>query len=213
MKHHGLVYTLFLILLLATIGVFGWHEFNVASSNHKDRQVTVPAVLATDPRQGPDNAKITILEYGDFQCPLCAALEPTMKAILAEYGTQVRLVWKDLPVAESHAWAEAAAEAARCAQQQDAFWQMHDALFADQDKFSHAYFLQLAHTLGLDSAKFRLCLERHQTAALVADAVSVGRKAGVDGAPYVYVNNIVMPALTSQIQIENVINQLLSRSK
>jgi protein-disulfide isomerase len=139
------------------------------------------------PSLGPANAPITIVEFGDFQCPFCRRAQPTIKEVMARYPKQVRLVYMDFPL-PFHNHALDAAKAARCAGEQGKFWQYHDRLFADQAKQSPADLKAAAKQLGLNTAQFDSCFEKAKYQSAIESDVAEGRKLGVDGTPSFYID-------------------------
>lgn len=146
------------------------------------------AVAATGPARGPASAPVTIVEFGDFQCPYCKRAESSLHTVLAEYPDKIRLVFRNLPLTEIHPHAEAAAEAAVCAERQGKFWEMHDAMYADQSALAPEALKDTAKRLGLDVGAFSACLGGGApTAALEAD-VKAARALGLSGTPYFFIN-------------------------
>ena len=137
--------------------------------------------------RGPEDATVTVVEYGDFQCPYCGQAE---RAILAEreIDPDVRYVWRHLPLTDVHPQAQLAAEAAEAAAAQDAFWPMHDLLLSNQDKLTGHDLLRYAARLGLDERRFRADLMRHVYAGRVARDVKSADTSGVSGTPTFFVN-------------------------
>ena len=137
--------------------------------------------------RGPEDATVTVVEYGDFQCPYCGQAE---RAILAEreVDPDVRYVWRHLPLPDVHPQAQLAAEAAEAAGAQGAFWPMHDELLANQDKLTGPDLLRYARRLGLDEQRFRDDLRRQMYAGRVARDVESADASGVSGTPTFFVN-------------------------
>jgi protein-disulfide isomerase len=117
---------------------------------------SVTSDVGSSPTMGPKDAAVTIVEFSDFQCPYCKGAQSTLKQILQKYGSQVRLIFKHLPL-DIHAEAFASAKAAFCADEQGAFWKYQDALFAS-DSLSPAVLKKAASNLGLDLSKFGSCV-------------------------------------------------------
>ena len=140
-----------------------------------------------DHMRGPEDATVTVVEYGDFQCPYCGQAE---RAILAEQeiDPDVRYVWRHLPLPDVHPQAQLAAEAAEAAAAQDAFWPMHDMLLSNQDKLAGPDLLRYGRRLGLDERRFREDLMRHMYAGRVARDVESADESGVSGTPTFFVN-------------------------
>jgi protein-disulfide isomerase len=147
----------------------------------------VAVASAGHPTIGPADAPITIVEFGDFQCPYCKHAQPTLKEVLAHYPKQVRLVYMDFPL-PFHPHALDAAKAARCAGEQGKFWQYHDGLFADQAKESPADLKSLAKQLGLNTTQFDSCFEKAKYQGAIEQDVAEGKKLGVDGTPSFYID-------------------------
>jgi len=142
---------------------------------------------ATAPAKGPASAPVTIVEFSDFQCPYCSRVVPTIDQALATYGDQVRLVYRQFPL-NIHPNAQKAAEASLCANEQGKFWELHDAMFADQRALAVDQLKAKATGLGLDSAAFDSCLDSGKFAAKVAADVAAGAANGVNGTPAMFVN-------------------------
>src|SRR5204863_226385 len=132
--------------------------------------------------RGPDEAPVTVVEYGDFECPYCGRAEPAVRELLKEFG-DVRYVWRHLPLTDVHPRAQAAAEAAEAAAEQGAFWEMHDRLLDHQDELKPSDLIRHAEELGLDVERFESDLERRAGAELGAGTVGpVGAAAGCTAA-------------------------------
>jgi len=140
------------------------------------------------PVRGPRKAPVTLVEYGDFQCPPCRAMKPIFQGLQERYGERLRFAFRNYPIHEIHPQAQKAAEAALCAADQGKFWEMHDALFDNQSQLAPEQLKTHAATLKLDTDAFATCLDSdHHREAVLADQ-AVGQKAGVGGTPSVYVN-------------------------
>lgn len=147
--------------------------------------VTIP--IAGSPFQGPANARITIVEFSDFQCPFCIAAIPQLKQLLQAFPNDVKLVFKQFPL-DSHSQAATAAAAALAAHKQGKFWPMHDALFNQHGRLSREKILELASTVGLDQKRFAADLDSADTRKAVARDLNEGMEAGVEGTPSLFVN-------------------------
>jgi len=163
------------------------------------------------PERGPADAPVTIAEFGDFQCPFCTRVVPTLKGLREKYGDKIKIVFFDFPL-PFHAHAMDAAKAARCADEQHKFWDYHDALFADQSKLAPADLKATAARLGLDRAKFAACFDRggHQE-AIQRDAAE-GRQFGVTGTPSFFIDGRPLTGAQPQSEFEGVIDDELARS-
>src|SRR6201988_1947133 len=118
-------------------------------------------VTAEDHAQGPASARVTLVEYGDFECPYCGQAYPIVKTIQQRFGDQLRFVWRNFPLTQMHRHAQSAAEAAESAGAQGAFWGMHDFLFEHQDDLGANLYLRGAKALRLDVDRFRRDLLDH----------------------------------------------------
>jgi Na+/H+ antiporter NhaA len=149
--------------------------------------LAVPVDEERDHIRGPADAKVTLVEYGDFECPYCGQAEPVVRALLANFG-DLRYVWRHLPLADVHPNAALSAEAAEAADRQGAFWPMHDLLLEHQQELRPVDLVRYAAELGLDVDRFREDLRRHVGAARVADDVDSAGSSGVAGTPTFFVN-------------------------
>jgi protein-disulfide isomerase len=145
-------------------------------------------VAAEGPSRGPDDARVTIIEFADFQCPFCKQMEPVLAQLLDKYPRDVRVVFRQMPLADVHPDAMHAAAASECARQQGKFWEMHDALFADQGALSLEGIKHIAERLQLQAKPFAACLESEATAAAIRVDSDAGVAAGVSGTPGMFVN-------------------------
>jgi protein-disulfide isomerase len=145
------------------------------------------AVAATGPARGPAEAPVTIVVFSDFQCPYCAKGRDVMEHVLSAYAKEVRLVYRDFPL-PFHPQAEKAAEAGRCANEQQQFWRIHDWMFNNQQNLSVESLKDAAKSLGFDEARFNECLDSGKYRDAVAEDTRAGEKAGVHGTPGYFVN-------------------------
>jgi Na+/H+ antiporter NhaA len=148
-----------------------------------------PVDPARDHVRGPQDSPVTIVEYGDFQCPYCGMAEDVVRQVLADFG-DVRYVWRHLPLHDVHPQAQLAAEAAEAAADQGAFWEMHDLLLDRQDALRPADLARYAGELGLDVDRFTSALRRREHEARVADDVESADLSGVRGTPTFFINGL-----------------------
>jgi protein-disulfide isomerase len=137
--------------------------------------------------RGPMDAPVTVVEYGDFECPYCGQAEPVVRELLADFG-DVRYVWRHLPLTDVHPNAQLAAEAAEVAGLQGAFWNMRDLLFENQDRLGVKDLLAHAEELSLDLHAFREALRGRKGAARVERDVESADLSGVSGTPTFFIN-------------------------
>jgi Na+/H+ antiporter NhaA len=187
--------------LTATVvaGALTWAVFRAASRLPAKRRARalvgaaetivdlVPDVVEKHDRiRGPEKASVTVVEYGDFECPYCGLAEGAVRELLAD--TDLRYVWRHLPLSEVHPNAQLAAEAAEAAAAQGAFWEMHDLLLAHQDRLRATDLLGYAGELGLDQERFHDELKRHVYAPKIAMHVHSADLSGVSGTPTFFIN-------------------------
>jgi protein-disulfide isomerase len=143
---------------------------------------------ARDRVRGPDDAPVTLVEYGDYECEYCGQAEIAIRELLEEFGDDLRYVWRSLPLNDVHSHAQMAAEAAEAADAQGQFWGMHDKLLDHQDELTPKDLDRYARELGLDLDRFWDDLRRHRHAARVADDVASADASGVAGTPTFFIN-------------------------
>ena len=146
-----------------------------------------PVDLERDHVRGPAEAPVTVVEYGDFECPYCGRAEPAVRELLREFG-DVRYVWRHLPLTDVHPHARAAAEAAEAAAEQGAFWEMHDLLLENQDELTASDLISHAERLGLDVERFEADLQRGVGTARIEEDVDSADLSGVSGTPTFFIN-------------------------
>jgi len=185
-----------------------------SSGDRPDSESSTPAIsrnnqpAADHPQRGSDNAALTIVEYSDFQCPYCRAVEASLRQVMKKYGDQVRLVYMDFPL-PFHQHAMDAAIAARCADEQGQFWTFHDALIENPSALSTPGLKSTAEQLGLDSMTFDRCLDgRKYESSVVADRTQ-GERIGAHGTPYFIVGNRSMSGAQPASAFESAIDQQL----
>jgi Na+/H+ antiporter NhaA len=161
-----------------TVALFGRSEQLVDLADDVDPE--------RDHVRGPLDAPVTVVEYGDFQCPYCGLAEPAVRSVLGE--DDVRFVWRHLPLTDVHPQAELAAQAAEAAADQGRFWEMHDLLLTHQDDLRKPDLLGYAAQLGLDVERFTKQLHSHAQQARVARDVESADLSGVSGTPTFFVD-------------------------
>ena len=152
-------------------------------------RLTLP-VSERDHVQGPATAPVTLVEYGDYECPYCGAAYPIVKEVQARLGDQLRFVYRHFPLSQAHPHAEHAAEAAEAAGAQGQFWAMHDTLFENQRALDDAYLRLYAESLGLNLERFDDEMLRHVHAGRVREDFVSGVRSGVNGTPTFFINDV-----------------------
>lgn len=155
--------------------------------------LTLP-VGERDHVQGPSDAPVTLLEYGDYECPHCARAYPVVRKVKERMGDQLRFAFRNFPLTESHPQAEHAAEAAEWAADQGSFWEMHDTLFehrrGGRDALGDAALARYAADLGLDSGELEAALREERYRPRVREDFMSGVRSGVNGTPTFFINGV-----------------------
>ncbi|MBO3750119.1 Na+/H+ antiporter NhaA [Streptosporangiaceae bacterium NEAU-GS5] len=149
--------------------------------------LAMPVDDERDHVRGPIEAPVTVVEYGDFQCPYCGQAEPVVRELLADHG-DIRYVWRHLPLRDVHPAAQRAAEVAEAAAEQGAFWEMHDLLLACQHELDTADYESYARSIGLDVEKFRTALGERDGAVHIDEDIESADLSGVSGTPTFFIN-------------------------
>jgi protein-disulfide isomerase len=139
---------------------------------------------------GPENAPVTFVEYGDFECPHCGRMEPVLQELRRLAGPGMRFVYRHFPLTSSHPHAESAAESAEAAGMQGAFWPMHDTLFANQEALTDRDLVGYAAGLGLDADAVAIALANHTYEPNVRADFMSGARSGVSGTPTFFINGV-----------------------
>ena len=150
--------------------------------------LTLPVSDDRDHVQGAADAQVTLLEYGDYECPFCGAAYPIIKEVQSRMGDRLRFVFRNFPITTSHPHAEQAAEGAEAAAAQGRFWEMHDLLYENQQHLDEADLHRYAEQLGLDTGSFDDDLAAHVHAERVREDFMSGVRSGVNGTPTFYIN-------------------------
>ena len=149
--------------------------------------LAVPVDLEHDHVRGPDDAPVTLVEYGDFECPYCGQAEPIVRELLAEIG-DLRYVWRHLPLNDVHPHAQLAAEASEAAAAHGKFWEMYELLLSHQDALTVKDLIGYAAELGLDQERFRGSLRKQKYAPRIAEDLESADQSGVTGTPTFFIN-------------------------
>jgi protein-disulfide isomerase len=139
---------------------------------------------------GPEDAPITLVEYGDFECPYCGAAHSILKEVLEVMADDLRFVFRHFPLTQIHPHAEAAAEAAEAAGAQDRFWDMHDLLFENQQTLDSRRLVRFAEQLGLDTVRFVREVQEQAHQERIREDFSSGVRSGVNGTPAFFINGV-----------------------
>lgn len=186
----------------------------ITQANNSARLPTSPTVRPTDPTRGQPEAKITLVEFSDFACAYCNAVQPILKQVEATYKNQVRIIWKDFPLAGVKPEALQAARAAQCSRQQteagDKFWAYHDLLFANQNQLGYDNYLKWAKQLGLNERVFADCLASSETVnARLLQNIEEGNTLEISGTPTFYINNQLLSGEVTFDDFKKIIDAIL----
>ena len=151
-------------------------------------ELALPISEERDHIDGLPDALVTLVEYGDYECPYCGAAYPIVKEVQARMGDELRFVFRNFPITTSHPHAEHAAEAAEAAAAQGRFWEMHDYLYEHQRRLTDQDLHQYAEELGLDVDRFDSELAKHVHGPRVREDFMSGVRSGVNGTPTFYIN-------------------------
>ncbi len=161
--------------------------------------------------QGPADAKVTVVEFGDFECPACGALYPAFKDTMNKYkDSSVKFVFRNYPLPQ-HSFAPLAAEAALAAQAQNKFWEYHDTLFEHQDNLAQSDLETYAKNLGLDMQKFTDDVNKHTYSSIVERDKADGAALGLDHTPTVYINDTEYTGNYSVDELSKAIDAVLNK--
>lgn len=167
--------------------------------------------------RGKEDARLTIVEFSDFQCPFCERFYPTMKRVVDEYKDDVRLVYRHFPLDSIHPNARPAAEAAECASEQGKFWEYHDYLFENQNQFSAGVvgtnvWITFAKAVGLNESKFTDCVNKRKYKDRVEEDYQTGLSAGSRGTPYTIIGTTPISGALPYESIKQAVDQALQAS-
>lgn len=171
----------------------------------------LPVNLDGAPMLGPEDAPVLIVEFSDFQCPYCRRVQPTIDKLQAKYGDKIRWSFKDLPLISIHPEAKKAAEAARCAGEQDKFWEYRAKMFAETDINSELH-QRTSEALGLNQEEFQQCLESDRYAGAVEADSAEAESMGISGTPAFLINGILLSGAQPLEAFETVIDRELDKA-
>ncbi len=152
--------------------------------------------------KGPADAKVVLVEYSDFQCPACKAVEPIVEKIIKDYSDKVRVEYRHFPLTSIHENSLNAAKASEAAGYQEKFWEMHDKLFANQTALSYGNVMSYAEDLGLDTEKFKRYMNNENIEKKILAQADEARKSGANGTPTFFLNG-------KKIEIVKTFNEII----
>ncbi len=164
--------------------------------------------IGMSPVRGYRNAKVTIVEFSDFQCPFCSQVVPTLNSLLKKYDGKIKIVYKNQPL-PFHSYAKGAAQAALAAQKQGKFWEMHDLLFSNQDKLDRESITGFAKKLGLNESKFKQDLDDPANIKRIEEEASWAQANGLGGTPSFLINGVTLVGAQREEKFSDVIDRAL----
>lgn len=176
-----------------------------------------PRILPGDPVAGPEGARVTIIQFSDFECPFCREAHDIVMDVQKEYPDDVRVVWKDFPLPQ-HKRARALAFAARCAKEQEKFWEFADRAFdaairqcvnESNERCEDEVFV--AEEIGLNMVTFQSCVEENRYESAVGESMNQGIQADISGVPYVFVNQRVISGLPTREQLKALVKAEIAK--
>jgi len=178
------------------------------------KQVTLAApVTAMDHRTGPENARVVVVEYADFECPICHANEPAVRQLLAAHARDLQFVFRHFPLEDSHPHALIAAEAAEAAAAQGQFWPMHDLLLSDPKRLSRRHLESYAEKLQLDMARFTAELDDEIYRQRVREHQEGGHRSHLRATPGFFVNGVVQDVSRGMQDLVDAVHAEIHRTR
>ena len=166
-------------------------------------------VSSSDHSQGPADAPVTLVEYGDYQCPYCGEAYDVIKQLQARFGNKLRFVFRNFPIVEAHPQAAAAAITAEYAGSHGKFWEAHDALYEHQRELGAPMYAELVKSLGLSEKDLQSALQNDEFEDRIRADIESGKRSGVNGTPAFYINGEKFDSPGGFQDLEPVIEELL----
>jgi protein-disulfide isomerase len=216
-------YQPFLIIGIVLVAAVVGAAFFLQSSRNKDSITATPTTSSSTPsgatpeRKLPAGTVVTLEEFGDYQCPPCGALHPTLKSLKKQFGSNLNFIFRNLPLTTIHKNALVATQAAEAARVQDKFWEMHDLLYENQDLWKddinpRSIFLKFAADLGLDTKRFARDMEDKQVQMRIEADKDAAAQLGIDGTPTILIEGRELrPEATTPDGIRKGIELMLAR--
>lgn len=188
------------------------NDFTCAGGgNHTINDIKKLAINPDDPSIGPEDAKVTIIEAGCFKCQYTKQFELTIKKILKNYEGKIRFIYKDFPVSSTHENAIPSSQAAKCANEQNMFWEYHDLLFENQDNLNNGTLKAIAKQIGMNTTQFNECFDTNEYKDEVNKEISDGISAGIYGTPTIFINDQVFVGPKTYNELKKAIDEELKK--
>jgi protein-disulfide isomerase len=193
------------------LGYLMWGRQNVILQQSSSQDLVWQALQKDGPALGPADAPVTIVEFSDFECPFCVRWHQEVWPQISDaYQGKVRLVYRDFPLIQAHPYAQDAAIAARCAGEQDRYWDYHNLLFQGEMELSPLTFDTYSSRLELEQETFKTCLENPEMLLLVQNDLSLGEMIGIDGTPTFFINGYRIKGAQPFEEFQKVIDSILT---
>ena len=214
------IWSVVIMVIVVIIGVTAAAAFSKGKTSGQQAAAITSAVMETDWIKGNKDASVSLIEYGDFQCPACAAYYPMVEELMKEYGDRIKFVYRHFPLYLSHPNADITARAAEAAGLQNKFWEMYDLLYKKKNDWANAdpkdivekYLNGYAESIGLDLKKFAADLDGDQVKTEIEADVKSGRDANLNHTPTFFVNLKEIPNPKSYAELKSIIDQALKNS-
>ena len=200
---------IFIGIGVVSLIIVGLAVFSISDSQPPKEVSDTDLVKKSSQVLGSEDAKVTIVEFSDFQCPACGAAHPVVKQVIKEYGDRILFVYRHFPLLATHQYALKAAEAAEAAGEQGKFWEYHDLLFANQDNLKTEDLKNYAKQIGLDMKKFDEALDSGKHKDKVLSDLDDGEKFGVTSTPTFFINGQMNRGVLNLDQFKSAIDKAL----
>jgi protein-disulfide isomerase len=211
------------VVVVLAVGAAAYFSSGAATSTSDFVSTTVPPITSADHITGDATSSVSVIEYGDFECPACGEWEPLVEQLEATYGNRVEFVFRNFPLYQIHPFAKIGAQAAEAANLQGKYWQMHNLLYADQAQWTAntsltpaqvvtQFFNGYATSIGLNVAQFDTDINSAAVVARVQRDIDSGNAAQINHTPTFFVNLQQIPNPTGLAQFEQVLDQALASS-
>jgi len=213
----------FIVVIVLAVGAAAYFSSGAATTSSDFVATTVPPITSADHSTGDATSSVSVIEYGDFECPACGEWEPLMEQMRQTYGNRVEFVFRNFPLYQIHPFAMIGAEAAEAAALQGQYWQMHDLLYKDQAQWTantsltpadvvSQFFNGYAQSLGLNVAEFDVDINSSAVSARVQRDLTSGNAAQINHTPTFFVNLQQIPNPDGLAQFEQILDQALASS-
>ncbi|MEK7551748.1 MAG: DsbA family protein [Patescibacteria group bacterium] len=205
------------VALAIILGIFGLAMLVNSSSNSTTSSLKVPVLNDKDLyTKGDKKAKVTLTEYGDFQCPACASYHPIVKAIIEEYKDKILFIYRDFPLINAHKYAHLSSRAAFAANKQNKYWEMYDLLYQNQNSWAKStkaedLFVDYAKELGLDIDKFSADLNSSEAKTFVDESLATATGLGINSTPSFFINGVKIDSPSSFDEFKEIIDNELNK--